>query len=73
MKKSFKLEGLDCANCAAKIEQAVKKLAGVSSATVNFLTTKMVIEGDEARIDEIVKSAHDAVRRVDPDVVVRKA
>jgi len=73
MKKAFKLEGLDCANCAAKIEHAVKKLAGVKDATVNFLTTKMVIEGEEALIDEIVKSAHDAVRRVDPDVVVRKA
>lgn len=73
MKKAFKLEGLDCANCAAKIELAVKKLAGVSAASVNFLTTKMVIEGDEARIDEIVQSAHDIVRKLEPDVVVRKA
>lgn len=73
MKKAFKLEGLDCANCAAKIEHAVKKLAGVSAASVNFLTTKMVIEGDETRIDEIVQSAHDIVRKLEPDVVVRKA
>ena len=73
MKKAFKLEGLDCANCAAKIEHAVKKLAGVSAASVNFLTTKMVIEGEEARIDEIVRSAHDIVRKLEPDVVVRKA
>ena len=73
MKKAFKLEGLDCANCAAKIEHAVKKLSGVSSASVNFLTTKMVIEGDDGRIDEIVQSAHAAIRKVDPDVVIRKA
>ena len=73
MKKAFKLEGLDCANCAAKIEHAVKKLAGVSAASVNFLTNKMVIEGDETRIDEIVQSAHDIVRKLEPDVVVRKA
>lgn len=73
MKKAFKLEGLDCANCAAKIEHAVKKLSGVSAATVNFLTTKMVIEGDEGRFDEIVKSAHDVIRKLEPDVVVRKA
>ena len=73
MKKAFKLEGLDCANCAAKIEHAVKKLSGVSAATVNFVTTKMVIEGDEGRFDEIVKSAHDVIRKLEPDVVVRKA
>ena len=73
MKKAFKLEGLDCANCAAKIEHAVKKLSGVSAATVNFVTTKMVIEADEGRFDEIVKSAHDVIRKLEPDVVVRKA
>ena len=73
MKKAFKLEGLDCANCAAKIEHAVKKLAGVSSASVNFLTTKMVIEGEDGRIDEIVQSAHNVIRKLEPDIVVRKA
>ncbi len=73
MKKAFKLEGLDCANCAAKIENAVKKLAGVTAASVNFVTTKMVIEAEDARIDEVVKSAHDIVRKFEPDVVVKKA
>ena len=70
---AFKLEGLDCANCAAKIENAVKKLAGVTTASVNFVTTKMVIEAEDARIDEVVKSAHDIVRKFEPDVVVKKA
>ena len=73
MKKAFKLEGLDCANCASKIENAVKKLAGVTAASVNFVTTKMVIEAEDARIDEVVKSAHDIVRKFEPDVVVKKA
>ena len=73
MKKAFKLEGLDCANCAAKIENAVKKLAGVTAASVNFVTTKMVIEAEDARIDEVVKSAHDIVRKFEPDVVAKKA
>jgi copper chaperone CopZ len=73
MKKAFKLEGLDCANCAAKIEHAVKKLAGVNDASVNFLTTKMVIEGDDGQIDEIVQSAHAVIRKLEPDVVIRKA
>lgn len=72
MKKTFKLEGLDCANCAIKIENAVKALDGVTSASVNFVTTKMVIEGDETKIDEIVKAAHDIVKRLEPDVIVKK-
>jgi len=73
MKKTFKLEGLDCANCAAKIEKAVKALDGVTSASVNFMTTKMVIEGDDAKFDEIVESANHIVKKLEPDVIVKKA
>ena len=73
MKKAFKLENLGCANCAAKIENAVNKLSGVSAASVNFVTTKMVIEGDETKFDEIMKSTQDIIRKLEPDVVVRKA
>ena len=73
MKKAYRLEGLDCANCAAKIETAVKKLDGVTSASVNFMTTKMVIEGDDAKIDEIIESAHNIVKKIEPDVMIKKA
>jgi len=72
MKKTFKLEGLDCANCAAKIENAVKVLDGVTFASVNFMTTKMIIEGDDAKFEQIVKSAHDIVKKLEPDVIVKK-
>ena len=50
MTGTFKLDGLDCANCAAKIERAVKKLDGVTEATVNFLSAKMIIEGEEINL-----------------------
>jgi len=73
MKKTFRLEGLGCANCAAKIESAVSKLAGVSAASVNFMTTKMVIEGEDAHADEIVTQATAIVKKFEPDVIVRKA
>lgn len=73
MKKTFKLEGLDCANCAAKIERAVQALDGVSSATVNFMTTKMVIEGDEAKFGDITKSAQAIIKKLEPHVVVKSA
>ena len=44
MKKKFKLEDLDCANCAAKMEEAIKKIPGVNDASVSFMTQKMTVE-----------------------------
>ncbi|HWQ58136.1 MAG TPA: cation transporter [Clostridia bacterium] len=73
MKKTFKLEGLDCANCAAKIENAVGKLSGVSAASVNFMSAKMTIEGEDDKFDDIVKAAHAIVKKFEPDVVVKSA
>ncbi len=73
MKKTFRLENLGCANCAAKMEHAVKKLEGVTSASVNFLTMKMVIEAEDAKIDKIVMEANDIIRKIEPDVVMKKA
>ena len=67
MKKNFKLEGLDCANCAAKIEKNVKKLDGVKNATVSFFAQKLVLEADDEKFDEIVKEVAALVHRVDPD------
>ena len=73
MKKVCRLDGLGCASCAAKIENAVSKLDGVSAACVNFMTTKLVIEGEESRMDEIMEQATAIVKKLEPDVVVRKA
>lgn len=73
MKRTFLLEGLDCANCAAKIERAVGKIDGVTKVSVNFLTTKMIIEAEEEAMDEIVKKAKKVVRREEPDVDMVKA
>jgi copper chaperone CopZ len=73
MKKTFKLEGLDCANCAAKMEKAIGALEGVSSASVSFLTEKLVIEGEEAGFDEIVSAATAIIKKIEPDVVFKRA
>ena len=67
MKKSFKLEDLDCANCAAKMEAAIKKLDGVKDATVSFMTQKMTIEAEDERFDEVVKAAVKCIAKVEPD------
>ena len=67
MKKTFMLEDLDCANCAAKMEEAVKKIDGVKFASVNFLAQKMTLEADDEAFDEILKKAIKTIKRVEPD------
>ena len=67
MKKTFKMVDLDCANCAAKMEDAIKKIDGVTNASVNFMSQKMTIEADDARFDDIVKEAVKVCKKVEPD------
>ena len=67
MKKSFKIE-VDCANCANLVEEAVKKVAGVKSANVVFMTQKMKIEfDDDADIDAVMKEVVRVAKNVEPD------
>ena len=54
MKKKFKMEDLDCANCAAKMEDAIKKIPGVNDAVVSFMTQKMTIDAEDERFEEIM-------------------
>ena len=67
MKKKFKLQELDCANCAAKMEEAIKKIAGVSDASVSFMTQKMMIDAEDGRFDEIMEEVVKVCRKVEPD------
>lgn len=68
MKKTYLLDGLCCANCAAKIERGVAAIDGVTSASVSFLTTKLVVEGDDDKMDEIIKATEKIVKKIEPDV-----
>lgn len=67
MKKSFKMVDLDCANCAAKMEDAIKKLPGVHDASVSFMTQKMTIDAEDAQFDSIMKQVVDVCAKVEPD------
>ncbi len=67
MKKTFKLEDLDCANCARKMEDAIKKLDGVADATVSFLTQKMTVDAEDSRFDEIMQQVVKCCKKVEPD------
>lgn len=72
MTKTYKLQDLDCANCARKMEDAIRKLEGVTEVHVNFLTQKMILTADDTRFEDIVKEAIKCIRRVDPDCQVVK-
>lgn len=67
MKKKFNLEDLDCANCAAKMEAAIKKIDGVEDAGVNFLTQKMYVVAPDEKFDEIMEEVVRVCRKVEPD------
>ena len=70
MKKKFKLQDLDCANCAAKMEDAIKKLDGVNDASVIIKMQKMTIDADDARFDEIMKEVVEVCKKVEPDCII---
>ena len=68
MKKTFELEDLDCANCAAKMAEEIRKIEGVTFADVNFLTQKMTVEtADDAAFDDIMKQVVSVCAKVEPD------
>ena len=67
MKKKFKLQDLDCANCAAKMEDAIKKIDGVNDAVVSFMTQKMTVDADDERFDEIMDEVVRVCAKVEPD------
>lgn len=72
MKKKFKLTDLDCDNCAAKMEEAIKKIEGVKDANVSFMMQKMTIEADDDRFDQIMEQVVEVCRKVEPDCVINR-
>ena len=65
MTKKFKMENLDCANCAAKMEEQIRKIPGVQEVNMNFMTQKLTLEADDERFDEILAEAQKCCDRVD--------
>ena len=67
MKKKFKLQDLDCAHCAAKMEEAIKKIPGVNDASVSFMTQKMTISAEDEKFDEIMQKVVSTCAKDEPD------
>lgn len=70
MKKIYRMENLECAHCAAKMETAIGKLDGVISVTVNFMAQRLVLEVEEGRLEEIFAQAVKICKKVEPDCVI---
>ena len=70
MKKRFFIEELCCANCAAKMEEGIRKLDGVTSANINFLTQKLTLEAEEADFPRLLEEADRIIRKIEPDCVL---
>jgi copper chaperone CopZ len=72
MKKKFDLTDLDCANCAAKMEDAINRIDGVTAATVSFIQQRLTIEAEEERFEEIMDEVVRVCRRVEPDCTIER-
>lgn len=71
MKKIVKLEGLCCANCAAKIEDGIRKLPGVTEASLSFMTQRLVMEVEDGRVEAVLEAARKVADRVEPEAEFR--
>lgn len=71
MKKTYELENLDCANCAAKMEEAIKKIDGVKSASVSFIMQKLTLEAEEELMPDIIKKTVKVCRKIEPDCEIK--
>ncbi len=69
MKKKFACE-VDCANCAAKLEEAIKKVEGVEEASVNFLTQKMTLSAADEVFEDVLQEVIKVAKKVEPDTVI---
>jgi len=70
MKKTIKLQDLDCANCAAKIENAIARLDGVTDVKVNFMSQKMILDAPDDRFDAVLAEAKKIAKKIEPDLVI---
>ena len=67
MKKVAKIENLDCANCAAKLERAIAKINGVKEVSINFMTTKMNLELEDDLAEQAIAEIKATAAKIEPD------
>ena len=70
MKKKFKMQDLDCAHCAAKMEEAIKKIDGENDAAISFMAQKLTIDAEDDKFDSIMEEVVKTCRKVEPDCTI---
>ena len=70
MKKKFKMQDLDCAHCAAKMEEAIKKIDGVNDAAISFMAQKLTVDAEDDKFDSIMEEVVKTCRKVEPDSTI---
>ena len=70
MKKRYNLSDVDCANCAAKMEEQISKSPGVNSASISFMAQKLTLDADEDKLDEILKQAEKIIKSIDEEATI---
>jgi len=71
MKKVIKFEGIDCANCAARLERALTKIGGIEEISVNFMAQKMVVVADDGKMPKVLSDIVDVTEIVMPECVLK--
>ena len=72
MRVKFKIQGLDCANCAAELENAISKVEGVNEASISFMTERLVMEFDEEKKEEVMEKVKAVIKKEEPDVTIEE-
>lgn len=70
MRKVFKMEDLECANCAAKMQDAISKIDGVNSVNISFMTQKLTLDAEDERFDAILDAAQKAISKFEKDCII---
>lgn len=70
MKKKYKLDEIDCANCALKLEDAVRGIHGVTNVKVNYMMQKLTLEADDSQFHKVEKEMYAVCKRMEPDMDV---
>lgn len=71
MRKTFEIEDLDCAHCAAKMEEGIRKLEGVTAVTVGFLTQRLTLEAPDEIFNDVLKQALKICKKIEPDCTIK--
>jgi len=66
----FEITGIDCANCAAKLESEISRLEGISNVSLNFMKSSLTYDCDHSRGKEMEARVREVTAKEEPDAVI---